>query len=91
MSAVVETTPGARIDLATHEGAVFADIRRAPGLITILHVETAPALRGQGLAAVLMEGIIALARAEGAKVAPSCSYAASYFASHPEHQALRRQ
>jgi len=68
-----------RFELEEGGGVSFADYRRgADGTIAILHVETPAALRGQGIAGRLMDGIVALARAEGARLAPICPYAVAY-------------
>ena len=45
-------------------------------------------LRGTGAASRLMDGIMALARAEGAKVLPLCGYASAWLRRHKEHRDL---
>ena len=51
------------------------------GAIEFLHFM---ALRGKGTAGRLMEGIAALARAQGYKIVPTCPYAVAWFKRHPE-------
>lgn len=46
-------------------------------------------LRGRGIAAALVEHLIADARAEGFRIVPQCSYVAASFARHPEWADLR--
>jgi predicted GNAT family acetyltransferase len=77
-----------RFELLVEGQLAFADYRREPGRLVIPHVETPPALRGHGVAARLMDGVVAHARAEGLKITPLCSYAAAWFQRHREHQDL---
>ena len=41
-------------------------------------------LRGQGIAAKLMEAAVNSARRRGKKIIPQCSYAAAWLAKHPQ-------
>ncbi len=61
-----------------------ADYQLAAGVMRITHTGVAPALRGRGIAAALIEAALAHARAAGLKVDPQCSYAAAYMRRHPE-------
>lgn len=45
---------------------------------------------GRGVAARLVEALVADARAQGFKVVPQCSYVAAAFARHPEWADLRQ-
>lgn len=67
---------------------VFANYRRQGTTIAITHVEAPAAVRGTGAASRLMDGIVALARAEGAKLLPLCGYAAAWLRRHKEHRDL---
>ncbi len=75
-----------RLELPVDGQMVFANYRRQPGRLMITHVETPEALRGGGLAAQLMQGVMQSARAEGVKVLPLCSYARAYLQRHPEYR-----
>jgi predicted GNAT family acetyltransferase len=68
----------ARFELETQGLLSFADYRREPGRLVIPHVESDPALRGQGAAGRLMAKVAELARAEDRKIVPICSYAAAW-------------
>jgi hypothetical protein len=48
------------------------------------HTLVPPELGGRGIAAKLVEALIADARAEGFKIQPQCSYVAAAFKRHPE-------
>lgn len=52
--------------------------------ITIPHVETEQALRGQGLGSKLMEGVIADVVDRNLTVVPVCPFAASYLHDNPD-------
>ena len=71
-------------------GAVVgrADYLLAEGVLTLTHVETDPALAGQGLASALVAGALADIRARGLRVVPQCSFAAAYLARNPQWQDL---
>jgi uncharacterized protein len=58
--------------------------KTAPKVITIDHTGTPPAYRGQGIAQVLMDKVIADAKADGTKIVPLCSYVVAQFRRHPE-------
>ena len=77
-----------RFELDVDGQVAFARYRREPGRLLIQHVEAPPALRGTGAASKLMDGIVELARAEGAKIAPLCSYAVAWMRRHDEHRDL---
>ena len=48
------------------------------------HTLVPPEIGGQGVAAALVEALIADARAEGFSVVPQCSYVDAQFRRHPE-------
>ena len=52
------------------------------------HTYVPPHLRGGGIAAKLVEALVADARTEGFKVVPQCSYVAVAFRRHPEWKDL---
>lgn len=53
------------------------------------HTWVPPQLRGHGLAARLVDAIVADARAEGFRIKPECSYVVAAFQRHPEWEDLR--
>ncbi|HEY4941842.1 MAG TPA: GNAT family N-acetyltransferase [Rhizomicrobium sp.] len=71
-----------RFELEENGQVAFANYHRSGLHVVIPHVEAPPALRGAGTAGRLMEGIVGLARAEGFKITPTCSYAAIWFRRH---------
>ena len=58
---------------------------RALGPLRIAdHTFVPPAMRGQGVALVLVEALVADAREQGFRIVPQCSYVAALFRRHPE-------
>lgn len=53
------------------------------------HTLVPAVLRGQGIAAVLVEALVADAREQGFKIVPACSYVAAKFDENPEWSGLR--
>ncbi|MBS0254375.1 MAG: N-acetyltransferase [Proteobacteria bacterium] len=53
------------------------------------HTLVPAAIGGRGVAARLVEAMVAEARAQGFRIVPACSYVAAWFARHPEAAALR--
>lgn len=57
----------------------------------ITHVGVHPELRGQGIAARLVEVSLEYAKENVLRVIPMCSYAAAYMRRHPEYAELMNQ
>ena len=53
------------------------------------HTWVPPEARGKGIAAALVEALVADARELGFKIVPQCSYVEAAFRRHPEWAALR--
>jgi predicted GNAT family acetyltransferase len=88
MDAVRDNAAESRYELEVDGQIVFAHYRRREGTLVIPYVEAPPALRGTGAAGRLMQGVAEIARAEGLKIVPLCSYAAAWMRRHPEHRDL---
>ena len=73
-----------RFELEEKGFIAYASYRRAGSQMFIPHVEAAAEMRGTGAASRLMAGIVELARAEGVKIKPTCSYAIGWFRQHRE-------
>jgi len=57
----------------------------------ITHVGVHPELRGQGVAARMVEVSLEYAKEKSLRVIPMCSYAAAYMRRHPEYAELMNQ
>jgi len=62
--------------------------RLPPAVLDLYHAEVSPGLRGQGVAARLVEAACEYARASGSRLIPSCPYVAWWFRQHPEKAGL---
>ena len=81
---VYDNVARSRFELAVEGGLAFATYRRTADTVIITHTETPPALRGKGIATRLVEGALAMIRAENRKPIAGCSFVADYMAKHPE-------
>lgn len=84
MSIVIDNRTAGRFELEENGHIAFATYHRADNVVTIPHVEAAMELRGKGTASRLMDGITALARAQGLSIVPTCPYAVTWYRRHPE-------
>jgi hypothetical protein len=83
-----EASAGGGRYLATVPGvtgrAELAYVRSAPDRVIADHTFTPPAMRDMGIARLLVERLVADARAEGFKIVPRCSYVRAQAGRHPE-------
>jgi predicted GNAT family acetyltransferase len=79
---VRDNTELGRFELEERGLIVFANYRRDGRHVVIPHVEAPPPLRGTGAADRLMSGIVEVARGEGFKITPTCTYARIWFRRH---------
>lgn len=86
---VVERADLGRFELQL-DGEVlsFASFSELGGVVTVPHVETAPAHRGSGNAARLMDGLLGLLRSSGRTITPLCPFAADHVRSDERHHDL---
>ena len=64
------------------------DYRLADGVMAITHTHVPEAVGGRGIAAALTRAALAVARENGWKVSPLCSYAQAFFMRHPQEADL---
>ena len=89
-------TPDIEIEAREHGGRYVARIEgapgeaelvfttRGPGLVSADHTFAPDTMRGTGVAAALVERLIADARAQGFKIIPLCPYVRAQYARHPQ-------
>jgi predicted GNAT family acetyltransferase len=85
---VVHNEAASRFELRVQDQLCFAQYRLVDGVMWLIHTETPPALRGGGLAALVVRAALDHARAQRLKVRPACSYVRTYLRRHPEAQDL---
>ena len=66
----------------------IADYVVDDGRVVVPHTEIAGRLRGQGLGAVLVRGVLDDIRSRGRSVVPQCWYVADFIDEHPEYADL---
>jgi uncharacterized protein len=86
MTAVRDNKVQSRFELDVDGGVAFANYRLTSSAVIITHTETPRALRGHGIASQLVEGALALIRADGRKVIGACGFVVDYLRKHPEYQ-----
>lgn len=81
-----ETERGGRYVVKLGDGAEgeMTFRKTAPGTLVVDHTGVPRAFRGAGIAQLLVDRLIADARAEGTRIVPLCSYVAAQFQRHPE-------
>lgn len=85
MTMVRDNKAQSRFELDVEGGVAFANYRVTPAAVVITHTETPHALRGHGIASQLIEGALALIRADGRKVTAGCGFVVDYLHKHPEY------
>ena len=88
MGDVRDNVERSRYELEVSGEIAVADYRRQGDTLLITHTHTPPALRGQGIAARLVAGMLTDVRARGLKITPLCSYVVEYFERNPDQQDL---
>ena len=68
--------------------AGIADFHLRGDSVVLPHTEIDPRRRGQGLGAILVQGVLEDVRSAGRTVVPACWYVAQYIDEHPEHRDL---
>ena len=66
----------------------FLQYRLKGDVLTIVHTEVPPELAGHGIGADLVRAALEMARGNGWRVRPACSYAAAFVQKHAEYADL---
>jgi predicted GNAT family acetyltransferase len=79
-----------RYELVVDDRVVgIADFELTGGSTMVLpHTEIDPRQRGRGLGAILVQGVLDDARAQGVSVIPTCWFVREYIEQHPELEDL---
>ena len=88
MTDVRDNPAKSRFELEEQGEIAFADYALRGEVLTIPHVEAPPALRGQGTARRLMQGLLEIVRERGQKVVPTCPYADAFIRRHKAYRDL---
>ncbi len=85
---VHHNTAAQRFECTVDQHLCVADYQRSDDVLRLTHTHVHPSLQGRGIASALAAAAVELARAEGLKIDPVCSYMRVYMERHPETQAL---
>ena len=78
-----------RFEIQIGGDTAYAEYEDAGRSLVLTHTFVPKALRGRGLAGILVRSALDFARQKRIKVNPQCSYAAAYLDQHPEYHDLR--
>ncbi|WP_207514358.1 GNAT family N-acetyltransferase [Mycolicibacterium celeriflavum] len=83
---VTDVSDRRRFEIAVG-GAIlgFAEYRRRPGVISLVHTEIDPAHQGESLGTLLVKTALDTARAEGLAVQPYCPFVRDFIDRHREY------
>ncbi len=77
-----------RFELDVEGDIAFSNYHRDGGVLTVTHTEVPNRLRGRGVGAQLVKGVLDAARAERLTVVPRCSFVKAYIDRHPAYADL---
>jgi predicted GNAT family acetyltransferase len=80
---VVDNSEAARFEARAGDAvAGFAEYRREPEAVVVVHTEVDPAYEGQGIGSTLVRGMLDQLRDQGTTVRPECPFVRSYVRRH---------
>ena len=85
---VTHDRAAARFEAVVDGQRCVLDYRLVGSVAQIHHTEVPAALQGRGLAAALVQQVLAQVRVLGWRVRPLCSYVRAYMQRHPETRDL---
>lgn len=89
MNTVRDNPARRRYELDVEGSLAFIDYRRSGRIVTLTHAEVPEELRGGGIGSALVRGTLELARSQGDRIVPRCSFVLAYLRRHPEFDDLR--
>jgi len=89
MTAIAHDPASQRFNIEVDGQTGYLEYERTGDVMVITHTIVPPAIGGRGIAGDLVRTALELARTEGLKVDPRCSYADGWMRKHPEYDALR--
>jgi uncharacterized protein len=88
---VIDNPARSRYELALDGGVAFVDYQQAGNVRVLTHSEVPPASRGRGIGGQMVAGALQLAREQGVRVNPRCSYVARFIERNPQYHDLLQQ
>ena len=77
-----------RFETSIDAKTAFLEYRLAPPVLTLIHTEVPPELRGHGVAGRLARAALEFARSQGLHVTPLCPFVAAYLRRNPQYADL---
>lgn len=77
-----------RFVIYSDSNEVYVEYTLGKGEINLYHTYTHPALRGKGLAALVVRAALEFAKENNLKVFPTCSYVQSFISKNVEYKNL---
>jgi len=84
---VIDRAAG-RFEVAVGGHVAFMTFRQRGPVLSLIHTESPPELRGHGVAQGLIEAVLIYARDHALTVKPYCPFVADYIKRHPGYQPL---
>ena len=88
IGAVTDNSARSRYELLLDGGVAFVDYQLTGNVRVLTHSEVPLALRGRGIGAELVAGVLQLAREQGVRIKPRCSFVVQFMQRNPQYQDL---
>jgi len=86
---VTDNTAHSRYELHVDgELGAFLQYQLRGDVTDLIHTETVAGFEGQGLASILVAGVLDDVRSQGRQIRPTCPYVRRYLSKHPEQHDL---
>ena len=85
---VIHEKESERFVIYAEGNEVYVEYKMRNNKLDLDHTYTHPALRGKGLAALVVKAALEFAKGNNLKVVPTCSYVQSFIAKNDEYKEL---
>ena len=85
---VIQDTDHDRVEIAVGGHTAFLTYHLKQKVLSLIHTEVPPALRGKRVGEALAGSVLNYARDQGFTVKPYCPFVAGFITRHPEYAAL---
>jgi predicted GNAT family acetyltransferase len=77
-----------RVEITIGDQTAFLTYRLKDNVLSLIHTEVPPALRGKGMGDALARAVLNDAKDHGLTVKPNCPFVAAFIRRHPEYVGL---
>jgi predicted GNAT family acetyltransferase len=85
---IVRDTDHDRIEMTVGDQTAFLTYRLKDHVLSLIHTEVPPALRGKRIGDALADAVLSDAKEQGLTVKPYCPFVAGFISRHPEYADL---